>query len=354
MFKIADFSRFTRVSVKMLRHYDELGLLCPAHVDPDTGYRFYAADQLPRLNRVIALKDLGFGLEQIRGLLHDQLPAEELRGMLRLRRAELEAQIREAHHRLAQVAERLQQIAHETAAPRYDVVFRPVPPQLVASLRAVVPDDGPAIAALFAELELHVAAQRLRAAATPLTLFHDPEYHDQELDVEVAVPTLRPVAPGGRVAARELPGEPLVACAVYTGGYERTDEALQAILRAVAASGYSVAGPWREVYLRFHPGDSERFEVPPAFVTDRAELYVTEVQVPVTAGTPAEPVQAEAERNDDDAPEAPGSERPAGLRAVPGDDDLRHRLGLGGGRGDLPGDLRALRGGGRELHRHGQ
>lgn len=282
MFKIADFSRFSRVSVKMLRHYDELGLLRPAHVDPDSGYRYYTTDQLPRLNRVIALKDLGFGLEQIRGLLDDQLSAEELRGMLRLRRVELETQLREARHRLAQVEERLRQIEHETAPPRYDVVFRPVPPQLVASLRDVVPDDGPAIAALFAELELHVAAQGLRAAATPLTLFHDPEYRDQGLDVEVAVPTLRPVEAGGRVTARELPGEPLVACTVYTGGYERTDEALQAILRAITASGYSVAGPWREVYLRFHPGDVEQLGVPPAFVTERAELFVTEVQAPVT------------------------------------------------------------------------
>jgi DNA-binding transcriptional MerR regulator len=292
MFKIADFSRFTRVSVKMLRHYDELGLLRPAHVDPDSGYRSYTADQLPRLNRVIALKDLGFGLEQIRGLLDDHIPAEELRGMLRLRRAELAAQIAEARHRLAQVEERLQQITHETDPPRYDVVFRPVPAQLVASLRAVVPDDGPAIAALFAELELHVASQRLRAAATPLTLFHDPEYRDQELDVEVAVPTLRPVEPRGRVEARELPSEPLVACAVFTGGYERTDEVLQAILRAIAASGYSVAGPWREVYLRFHPGDAERLGVPPAFVADRPELFVTEVQVPVAAEPRAAAVQA--------------------------------------------------------------
>lgn len=282
MFKIADFSRFTRVSVKMLRHYDELGLLRPAHVDPDSGYRYYAADQLPRLNRVIALKDLGFGLEQIRGLLDDRLSPDELRGMLRLRRSELEAQLAEARHRLAQVEERLRQIAHETGPPRYDVVFRPVPPQLVASLRAVVPDDGSAIGAMFAELEDHVADQGVRAAATPLALFHDPEFREQGLDVEVAVPTLRPVAPCGRVTARELPGEPLVACTVYTGGYERTDEALQAILRAVAASGYCVAGPWREVYLRFHPGDAERLGVPPAFVADRAELFVTEVQVPVT------------------------------------------------------------------------
>jgi DNA-binding transcriptional MerR regulator len=282
MFKIADFSRFTRVSVKMLRHYDEIGLLRPARVDPESGYRYYAAAQLPRLNRIIALKDLGFGLEQIGAMLDDTLPADELRGMLRLRRAELEEQIEAARRRLSAVEERLRQIEQEAAPPRYDVVFRPLPPQLVASLRAVVPDDGPSIGALFEELERHVKAQRARAAGAPLAIFHDAEYSEQGVDVEVAVPTLRPAAPGPRAQSRELPGEELVACAVYTGGYERTDEALQAILRAVAAGGYVVAGPWREVYLRFRAGDPAALGVPEAFLADRPELYVTEVQIPVS------------------------------------------------------------------------
>lgn len=284
MFRIADFSRFTRVSVKMLRHYDELGLLRPARVDPESGYRYYTADQLPRLNRIIALKDLGFGLEQIGVMLTERLPAQQLRGMLRLRQAELEAQIAAAQRCLGTVAERLRQIECEDA-PRYDVVFRPVPPLQVGSLRAVVPDDGPAIGQLFDELERSIAAQRARAAGTPLAIFHDSEYREQGIDVEVAVPTTRPVTPGGRVAPREIPGEALVACTVYTGGYERTDEALQAIVRAVAAAGYVVAGPWREVYLRFHPGDAEALGVPAVFVAHRPELYVTEVQVPVTQPT---------------------------------------------------------------------
>lgn len=281
MFKIADFSRFTRVSVKMLRHYDELGLLRPARVDPESGYRYYTADQLPRLNRIIALKDLGFGLDQVAGMLDERLPADELRGMLRLRRAELEAQVAAAARRLAVVEERLRQIEQEAAPPRYDVVFRPVPPLQVANLRATVTGEGPAIAQLFAELEHHVAAERNRAPGTPLAIFHDAEYREQGTDVELAVPTHRPTAPAGRVAPRLLPGAELVACAVYTGGYERTEEALQAILRAVAAAGYVAAGPWREVYLRFHPGGAEGLGLPAIFVADRPELYVTEVQVPV-------------------------------------------------------------------------
>lgn len=90
MFKIAEFSRFTRVSVKMLRHYDELGLLKPIFIDPENNYRYYSSEQLPRLNRIIALKDLGFRLEQIGKFLDEDLSPDEIRGMFRMRQAEIE------------------------------------------------------------------------------------------------------------------------------------------------------------------------------------------------------------------------------------------------------------------------
>ena len=93
MFSIGDFARSGRVSVRMLRHYDAIGLLRPASVDPLTGYRFYAVEQLTRLNRVVALKDLGFTLDQVAIVVDDEIDVDELRGMLRLRRAELREQI---------------------------------------------------------------------------------------------------------------------------------------------------------------------------------------------------------------------------------------------------------------------
>ena len=90
MLTIGDFARHGRVSIRMLRHYDAIGLLRPAHVDPSSGYRFYHAAQLSRLNRIVALKDLGFTLQQVQAILDEDVSTEELRGMLRLRRAEFE------------------------------------------------------------------------------------------------------------------------------------------------------------------------------------------------------------------------------------------------------------------------
>src|SRR5919107_2651682 len=92
MLSIGHFARHGRVSVRMLRHYDAIGLLQPACVDRATGYRSYDAGQLSRLNRIVALKGLGFTLEQVRYIL-DEVSVEELRGMLRLRQAELQSQI---------------------------------------------------------------------------------------------------------------------------------------------------------------------------------------------------------------------------------------------------------------------
>lgn len=282
MFKIADFSRLTRVTVKMLRHYDEIGLLRPHLVDPASGYRYYSADQLPRLNRIIALKDLGFSLEQVSALLDERLPLDALRGMLRLRRAELEERIAADRLRLGQIEERLREIAQEEAPSPFDVVVRPVAPLLVAAIRATVPQMGRPIAELFDTLEAYVATRRARSAeAPPLMLLHDADYREQDLDVEVAVPITAPIPPAPPIQVFELPGAAAMACVVYTGGYARTAEALQAILRAAAAAGQSVAGPIREVYLRFGADSAERLGLPRAYLADAPALFVTEVQVPV-------------------------------------------------------------------------
>src|SRR4029078_11126230 len=94
------------VSVRTLRHSDAIGLIRPACVDEATGYRLYEASQLDELNRVIALKDLGFTLQQVQVILEEKVSAAELRGMLRLRRAEIQASIEAETTRLRPVEAR--------------------------------------------------------------------------------------------------------------------------------------------------------------------------------------------------------------------------------------------------------
>jgi DNA-binding transcriptional MerR regulator len=281
MFKIGDFSKLTRVSAKMLRHYDEIGLLKPAHIDPHNAYRYYSAAQLPRLNRIIALKDLGFSLEQIAGLLDDDLPPEELHGMMKLRRAEIEIRLMAEQRRLDQVAARLRYIEQEKAQPRYEVVLRAVAPQLMACLRQVVPDTGDPVAEMFDELEAHAAAHQARAFHSPLMIIHDTDYRETDVEVEVAVPLTRVIPETERIRVRTVEGSPSMACVVYTGEYDKTEEALSALTIWIETHGYHITGPFREVYLRFSADMAEQLGLPEAFLTDEAGSFVTELQIPV-------------------------------------------------------------------------
>src|SRR6266699_3056976 len=111
--KIGEFARVGQVSIATLRHYDQCGLLKPNALDPDTGYRYYSLDQLPRLHRILALKDLGFPLDEIAQLLEQDLSLEQLRGMFKLKQAHIQQVIDVEQERLRRVAARLRQIEQE-------------------------------------------------------------------------------------------------------------------------------------------------------------------------------------------------------------------------------------------------
>src|SRR5260221_3209407 len=132
MFKIGEFSKLVQVSVPTLRYYDQVGLLKPVEIDRYTSYRYYSASQLPRLHRILALKGLGFSLEQISSVLDEGLTPEQMRGMLRLREAQIRQQLNAAQSQLIEVEMRLRQIEREETFTTHDVILKQVEPQLVA------------------------------------------------------------------------------------------------------------------------------------------------------------------------------------------------------------------------------
>jgi len=280
MFKIGEFSKFTRVSVKMLRHYDELGLLKPVRVDPLTHYRYYSADQLPRLNRIIALKDLGFSLEQIADLLDSDLTSDEVKGMLKLRRAEIQQQLQREQHRLAQVEAHLEQLSMDTAMAAYDVVVRQVEAQQIASIRRAVSAADDLIPPLFEMLEAYVSRFNKRLPQPPLTISHGTEYLEQGLDIEVAVPLSGPLSQTDLIKTRPLEGVATMACVVHTGAYATLNQAYMAMLTWIEANPYAIAGPTRVIYLRFG-ADNQGYELPDVYLTQQAAEFVTEIQVPL-------------------------------------------------------------------------
>jgi DNA-binding transcriptional MerR regulator len=265
MLRIGDFAKLGQVSVRTLRFYDERGLLKPRRIDAESGYRYYSIEQLPRLNRILALKDLGLSLEQIAGLLETDLPAEQLRGMLRLKHAELQQRIQDEQARLAQVEVRLQQIEHEQDQQGYDIVLKAVGVQLVASIReriATYQDVGNLTAEIYAYL------QGLRVNGIEAAIWHNLDQPEHGLDAEGVVVLPHAVPATERIRVYLLPGAERMASVIHHGSYKTLYRAYAVLGRWIEANGYAIVGPARDIYLQ--GGDDQ----------DDASC-VTEIQFPV-------------------------------------------------------------------------
>jgi DNA-binding transcriptional MerR regulator len=283
MFKIGEFSRLSRVSVRMLRHYDQLGLLTPSQTDPFTGYRYYSAEQLPRLNRILALRDLGFSLEQIAGILEEDLSTEQLLGMLKLKRAEVEEQLQTEGQRLSRLEVRIRQLSDTPLHGTYDVVVRDIEPELVATYREVAADDH-RIQQMFDMVEMYVAQyEGARADKPPLSIYYDDEYREKNVDAEVAVPLKYAIPESETIRVRQIPRLSNVACVVHVGEYADIYQAYNSLLAWIEANHYRMTGPIREVYLRYGAAGLD-IDLPPTYVANEANDYVTELQLSVASG----------------------------------------------------------------------
>ena len=273
MFTIGDFARLGRVSVRMLRHYDAIGLLRPAHVDPASGYRSYEAGQLAQLNRVVALKDLGFALEQVRVMLDEHVSVEQVRGMLALRQAELESALAADAQRLTRVEARLQIIESEEQVPTNEVVVKRIAATRVVELTdtsaSFRPEDiGPVVYPLCAELGRRLAGAGV-APAGRLTCYYEksPDGEDKVI-VHAAVPVAAVHGDLNGLTATDLPAAEGAATLVHRGAMDSVMASWQALGRWIDANGYRSTGYPREVYLEC-PEDPDK--------------WVTELQEPIAS-----------------------------------------------------------------------
>ena len=275
MFKIGEFSKLVQVPVATLRYYDQVGLLKPLEVDRFTGYRYYSASQLPRLHRILALKGLGFSLEQIGAVLDEGLTAEQMRGMLRLRHAQISQQLADVQNQLVEVEVRLQQIEHEEELSTYDVMLKHVEPLLIASVRTILPRHNlsgslfPEVYEAIVPLVAEALGPHPGQGGQTLVLWYDTEHKVQDVDGAAAFILRCRVPDKGRMRVEELPACTMAA-AVHHGSYNTIGEAHEAILKWIEANHYRIVGPDREIYL---------YNTMPVRLDD--PTYVTEIQYPV-------------------------------------------------------------------------
>jgi DNA-binding transcriptional MerR regulator/effector-binding domain-containing protein len=279
MFSIGEFARLGGVSIRTLRHYDEIGLLRPATVDPDTGYRGYSAAQLGQINRIVALKELGLSLTQIR-LMLDGVTLGELRGMLLLRRAQLEHELEQHKNQLLGIEARLRSIAREDGMPADDIVSKTIPATGVVVIAGRAPGFGAAnivpvvnqLVAQFDQLGIH---DRVKEAG-PRIIFYERE-HGEDVTVLLALPVTEPPAELPAPAGYRVLPEIEAAVAVRSGPAASIFPMVyHDLVRWIEERGYHpVPGPGREVWV--HDKDD---------LTDVGP-QVFEIQLPFTrpAGT---------------------------------------------------------------------
>ncbi len=267
--KIGEFARVGQVSIATLRHYDQCGLLKPNALDPDTGYRYYSLDQLARLNRILAFKDLGFPLEQITRLLEENFSLDQLRAMFTLKQAQAQHMIDIEQARLARISALLRQIEQEGIMPAYEVLLKQVDPLLVASIRSIIP-MGDDLGQHYGTIVAYLDRQHVPHSHPAMLLLHSRyEWYDDRMaiDVETAVPLSTALPGNEQISTRTLPGG-LMASTVHIGDDLSIGQAYAALYRWVKENGYQVIDPPRLVRLQrtehMDPGQ-----------------YVTEVQLPV-------------------------------------------------------------------------
>jgi DNA-binding transcriptional MerR regulator len=272
MFRIGEFSKLTQVSIRMLRYYDEEGLLRPARIDPFTHYRLYAADQIPALNRILFLRDLGFTVSEI-GAAVSPWNEEAIAALLVKRRAEIESTIQAEQEKLASIDRAQRDIRQETLAIHYNVVIKSIPACHVFSLRRVVADYY-AEGQLWKEMSTFARENSIPVSSDTFTIYHDAEYKEKDVDIEVCAPVTRMGQDGRGFTYRSMDPVPVMASTMVHGPFERIKDAYLAFAGWLEEhSQYQMAGQSRQIVHRGPWNESD------------PNKFLTEMQIPLDPHT---------------------------------------------------------------------
>ena len=269
MFKIGDFSKLVHVSPRMLRHYEKCGLFYPAQIDNFTGYRQYSANQIPLLNNIVLLRDMGFSIEEIGDILPrfgDQVYMDRV---LCAKSAEVKSSIEAEQEKLEKLILMSNAMRKERNIMVYEVELKKLPSVKVLSLRSIIPhyrDEG----MLWEKLGNFIEENRVDCHSDGYSTYFDEEYKESNPEVEIAIPVDTLGKSQGEFIYMEYAEIPLAATVRFSGpfdgGYDAASEALAVWMEQ---NGYAFAGN-----LRGHVIISPSDEADP-------EHWLTELQAPV-------------------------------------------------------------------------
>ncbi len=251
MLTIGEFARLAGVSVRMLRHYDALGLLVPAEVDRFTGYRRYQPGQLSRAHQLVAFKELGFTLEQV-GELIDGAESGQVHTLLEQRRQELARQIDRDGARLAEIERRLRLIEGES---QMQFTRTSLPQVHLAQLTGEVTEQ-PQIAGVIGPLFERLVAAFDGRLPGPSMAWYAGDGDRLRLAAAVEVED----APAG-VEQDDLPAADRAVATTYRGPIAGIGDAWQALGAYLAEEGLETSGVCRELYHRLGEGPAGEWVV---------------------------------------------------------------------------------------------
>ncbi|MBY6757064.1 MerR family transcriptional regulator [Clostridium botulinum] len=269
MLKIGDFSKLSRISIRMLRHYNEIGLLIPESIDDFTGYHYYSEAQLPVANRITALKDMGFSLGVIGQILSQYNDAHKLKTYLQLKQREIKEEADILNQRLLLLESTLNRLGKDDNVMNYNVTLKELPERTVASVRKVIPsyDQEGMLWHILMNETAHLQMQDDNPCYT-LAIFHDGEHKEQDVDVEVQKSVKGNYKNTENVVFKTV--APIqMASATYQGSYEKVNEVNEAVANWVRDNAYEFNGL---SFCIYHVSPYE---------TQDPEKWVTEVCYPV-------------------------------------------------------------------------
>ena len=259
MFLIGEFSKIARVSRRMLYYYEEEGLLAPAHIDELTGYRYYSASQIPRINRILALKKLGLTLKQIQRLLDKNISSDEIRGMLEMKKAQLEQQVEEELAQINEIEVHLEQIDVDGLQDDYDIVLKPIPEQPALMVQAVFLDMVEFRKAIMDVIEIlpnKVDQNKLRHLAI---IWHSESYEEENIDAQIGYilnsPATKQVTCGSRILEpTTIPAVEYAATTTRVNPGSAPGVYFQQLGNWIETHNYQIVGSYREVFLELKLG----------------------------------------------------------------------------------------------------
>lgn len=263
LYKIGMFAQMNHITIKTLRFYEEQGLLLPAHVDGENGYRYYTMNQMADIQRITALKQAGFTLDDIK-LINQGADTAYL---LSSKKAALLKKIAELTSQIAVIDGYLSGPAGTLDAP---VLIRTIPAVTVASMKKRI-DSYDELFSLMPEMGAEMERLGCRCALPEYCFTHYLEsgFRDEHILIETCEAVTEKKEDSALVKFRELP-EITAACIFHKGSYSNFSESYAAILRFIEENGYKICGNIRENYI-----DG-------IWNKDREEDWLSEIQIPVS------------------------------------------------------------------------